>query len=102
MGFADRFRRLRKNVGAGIGGEHVDHEAELKVGMAMYDDWDIVADFNDLDTARAWKQLLWERGMNSVLTSDYPLDRFGRGDISLRVEPGLGIEAEELLEGDDD
>lgn len=97
MGFADRFKRFGRQASE----PHVDHEAELKVGMAMYDSWDIVADFGDLATARAWKELLWERGMNSVLTSDYPLDRFGRGDVSLRVEAGLGIEAEELLEGDD-
>jgi hypothetical protein len=35
-----------------------------------------------------------------VLTSDWPLDRFGRGDIALRVPAGRGIEAEELLDSD--
>ena len=33
-----------------------------------------------------------------MLTSDWPLDEWGRGDIALRVPPGRGIEAEEMLE----
>ena len=37
-------------------------------------------------------------GMEAVLTSDWPLDEYGRGDISLRVPAGRGIEAEEMLE----
>jgi hypothetical protein len=32
-----------------------------------------------------------------VITSDWPLDEFGRGDIALRVRPGDWSEAEELL-----
>ena len=32
-----------------------------------------------------------------MLTADWPLDRFGRGDIALRVPPGLWSEAEEAL-----
>jgi hypothetical protein len=37
-----------------------------------------------------------------VLTSDWPLDRFRRGDIALRVEGGDYGEAEALLSGLDD
>jgi hypothetical protein len=34
-----------------------------------------------------------------VITSDHPLDRFGRGDIALRVPPGRWSEADEFLSG---
>jgi hypothetical protein len=34
-----------------------------------------------------------------VITADWPLDRFGRGDIALRVTPGGWSEAEEFLSG---
>jgi hypothetical protein len=36
-----------------------------------------------------------------VITSDWPLDEFGRGDIALRVPPGVWSEADEAL-GDPD
>jgi hypothetical protein len=36
------------------------------------------------------------------VTSDWPLDRFGRGDVALRVPPGLWSDAEEVLGGLDD
>ena len=32
-----------------------------------------------------------------MLTADHPLDKWGRGDIALRVPPGKWSEAEELL-----
>ena len=35
--------------------------------------------------------------MEAVITSDYPLDEWGRGDIALRVPPGRWSEAEEML-----
>ncbi len=38
-----------------------------------------------LRTARAWHQALIEAGIEAALTADWPLDRFGRGDIALRV-----------------
>ena len=39
---------------------------------------------------------------DAVLTSDWPLDRFGRGDIALRVPADRWSEAEELLGPDDE
>ena len=48
-------------------------------------------------TARAWHQALAEAGIEAVLTADWPLDRFGRGDISLRVRREDWSEAELLL-----
>jgi hypothetical protein len=75
--------------------------ADLFVGDPAYDDWEVVRDFEDLDSAKAWHQHLAEGGVESVLTSDYELDRFGRGDIALRVPPGQWSEAEELLGPDE-
>jgi hypothetical protein len=76
--------------------------ADIHVGDPRYDDWEVVRDFEDQDTARAWHQTLVEQGIaEAVLTTDWPLDRFGRGDIALRVPPGLWSEAEELLGQDE-
>jgi hypothetical protein len=69
------------------------------VGDPRFDDWEVVRDFEDLATARAFRQQVGESGIEAVLTTDWPLDRFGRGDIALRVPPGLWSEAEELLSG---
>ena len=71
--------------------------ADLFVGDPSYDGWEVVRDFEELDAAKAWRQHLAEAGIEAVLTSDYELDRFGRGDIALRVPPGRWSEAEELL-----
>jgi hypothetical protein len=95
MGFRDR---ISKALGTGQGAQRPDGLAELAVGDAAYDDWDIVADYEDLDTARAFRQILTDGGYETILTSDWPLDEFGRGDISLRVRPGLGLEADDLLD----
>jgi hypothetical protein len=95
MGWRDRIGRT---LGASSGSLHPDGLAELQVGNAAYDDWDIVRDFGELETARAFRQALTDQGAEAVLTSDWPLDEFGRGDISLRVPAGRGIEAEEMLE----
>ena len=95
MGLGDRFRRLWGTVG---GESHPDGLAELHVGDPRFDDWEVVRDFGELETARAFRQSLAERGLESVLTADWPLDEYGRGDIALRVPPGAWSEAEELLE----
>jgi hypothetical protein len=90
--------RLSRAFGTSEGSLHPDGLAELQIGNAAFDDWDIVADYPELETARAFRQALTDRGMEAVLTSDWPLDEYGRGDISLRVPAGRGIEAEEMLE----
>jgi hypothetical protein len=95
MGFRDRLARA---LGTSEGSLHPDGLAELRVGDAAYDDWDVVADYADLETARAFRQALTDRGVDAVLTSDWPVNEYGRGDISLRVPPGRSIEAEEMLE----
>ena len=46
-----------------------------------FDTWEVVRDFGDVRTARAWHQALEEAGIEAALTADWPIDRFGRGDI---------------------
>ena len=60
---------------------------ELKVGDAAYDEWPIVGDFEEITVAMAFCQQLRESGYAAELTSDWPLDEFGRADIALRVHP---------------
>ncbi len=60
---------------------------ELRVGDAAYDDWPIVADFEEIETAKAFCQQLREAGFAAEITSDWPLDDFGAGDIALRTHP---------------
>jgi hypothetical protein len=79
--------------------EHADGIAELHVGDPRFDDWEVVRELDDLDAARAWRQHLEDAGVEAVITSDWPLDRHGRGDIMLQVPPGSWSEAEELLSG---
>jgi hypothetical protein len=95
MGLRDSFGRL---WGYAAGESRPDGLAELKVGDAAYDDWDVVEDFDELETARAFCQSLTDRGHEAVLTADWPLDEHGRGDIALRVPPGRGPEASEQLD----
>jgi hypothetical protein len=87
MGLLDRFRERRP--GPGKTPVHIDEPG--------FDEWEVVRGFAELSTARAWHQALDEAGITAVLTSDWPLDRFGRGDIALRVRPDDWSEAELLL-----
>jgi hypothetical protein len=74
----------------------------VHVGDARFDDWEVVRDFEDLQTARAWGRHLADAGFEAVVTSDWPLDRFGRGDLALRVPPGRWSDAEDFLAGLED
>ncbi|MGH2956495.1 MAG: hypothetical protein ACRDL6_05825 [Solirubrobacterales bacterium] len=95
MALGDGLRRFFRDVG---GPPTLDGIDELKVGDAAYDDWEVVRDFEELEAARAWRQQLTDAGLEAVITSDYPLDEYGRGDIALRVPPGRWSEANELLD----
>jgi hypothetical protein len=87
----DRMRSAfrERRPGPGATPVHVDDPA--------FDSWEVVRDFGDLRTARAWHQALIEASITAVLTADWPLDRFGRGDIALRVRAEDWSEAELLL-----
>jgi hypothetical protein len=76
--------------------------ADVHIGDATYDDWAVVRDFEELDTALAFRDQLRDAGFKAVLTSDWELDRFRRGDIALRVEGEDYGDAEVLLSGLDD
>jgi hypothetical protein len=80
-------RRLRRRA----------REPRIHIGDPRFDGWEVVRDFEDLESAMAWRQHLSEAGLESALTADWPLDEFGRGDIALRVPPGRWSDAEELL-----
>jgi hypothetical protein len=90
MSLRDRLARWRRrSPGPGVTPVYVDD--------AGYDSWEVVRDFVDVKAARAWHQVLVEAGIEAALTADWPLDRFGRGDIALRVPPDRWSEAELLL-----
>ena len=97
MGLRDRLSRIWGTAGGEL---HPDGLDELVVGDPAYDDWEVVRDFEDLETARAFRQALTDRGMEAMLTSDWPLDEWGRGDIALRVPRESASDAEDLLDGD--
>lgn len=71
MGF---FRRRRR-------------EPQVHIGDPRFDDWETVDEFEDLSTATAFAGRLDELEIPNALTSDWPLDRSGRGAIYLQV-PG--------------
>jgi hypothetical protein len=83
--------RLRRAFGPGPGATPV-HIADPR-----FERWEGVRDFGDVKTARAWHQALEEAGIEAVLTADWPIDRFGRGEIALCVQPDDWSEAELLL-----
>ena len=72
---------------------------DLQVGDRQYDDWEVVGDYEDLETARAFAGHLSGMGVSCVLTSDWPLDRFGRGDIALRVPAEAYGDATVVMDG---
>jgi hypothetical protein len=89
VGFLSRFRP---------GGEpRRQRDDHLHVGDPRFDQWEVVRDFGDLASARAWRQQLAEAGIDAVITADSELDRFDRGDIFLQVPPDRWSDAEELL-----
>jgi len=72
---------------------------ELHVEALEYDGWAVVEDYENLQTALAFRDRLRELGLEAELTADYPLDRFGRGDIALRVPEWQYGEATVALDG---
>jgi hypothetical protein len=73
--------------------------ARVHVGVPAYDDWTVVEDYEDLETALAFRDRLRDLGLDATLTADHELDRFGRGDIALRVPPGQYGDATVALDG---
>jgi hypothetical protein len=87
MGLRDWIpRRLRTRPGPG--------QTPVHVGDPRFEGWEVVRDFGDLRTARAWYQALEEAGIEAALTADWPPDRFGHGEIFLCVPGDRWSEAE--------
>jgi hypothetical protein len=91
MSLLDRFRFARRDRRPGPG------KTPVYVDDPAFDSWEVVRDFGDVRTARAWHQALVEARIEAVLTADWPIDRYGRGDIALRVRGEDWSEAEFLL-----
>ncbi len=91
MGLADRLRGLFGAPGKGPG------QTPVHLNDPRFEAWEVVREFGDVRTARAWHQALLEAGIEAALTADWPLDRFGRGEIYLQVPGEHWSEAELLL-----
>jgi len=74
-------------------------QQHLHVGDPRFDEWEVVRDFEDIETGLAWRRHFEQAGFQVVLTADWPLDRFGRGDVALRVPAGDWSDAEEFAAG---
>jgi hypothetical protein len=72
---------------------------EVHVDAPEYDAWAVVEDYEDLETALAFRDRLRHLGLRAELTADHPLDRYRRGDIALRVPPDSYGDATVALEG---
>ena len=81
-----RFRRSSRGSGD-----------ELHIGDPRFDDWEVVREFEDVESARAWRRHLEEAGIEAVVTADHELDRFGRGDVYLQVPADQWSDAEAFL-----
>jgi hypothetical protein len=70
---------------------------ELHVADPRFDDWEVVREFEDAESAHAWRRHLDDAGIEAVVTADHELDRFGRGDVYLQVPPDRWSDAEAFL-----
>jgi hypothetical protein len=77
-------------------------EREPYIGDPRFDDWETVAEFEQLDLAQAFAVRLTELGIPNALTADEPLDRLGRGDLYLQVPPECYGDATVALDGLDE
>jgi hypothetical protein len=85
-----RIPRLRK---PGMAGDPV-----ISIGDPRLEGWETVSEFEDRNTALAWRDQLRAMGVEASCVADHPLDRFGRGDVYLVVPPGQWSRANEILE----
>ncbi len=74
----------------------------MAIGDPRFGNWETVSTFEDQLTAVAWRDQLRGMGVDASCVSDYPLDRFGRGDIYLVVPPDQWSRATEILDNLDD
>jgi len=84
MGLFDRLRGPGKETG-------------VYINDPRFDGWEVVREFEDVESARSWCTHLNDVGIEAAITADHALDRFGRGDIYLQVPPERWSDAEEFL-----
>jgi hypothetical protein len=77
-------------------------EPAVLVGDPRVEGWETVSTFEEQTAAVAWRDRLRELGVDACCAADWPLDRFGRGDIFLVVPPEQWSRANEIIENLDD
>jgi hypothetical protein len=55
---------------------------QVHLGDPRFDDWEVVADYEELDTALAFRDRLRELGLDAELTTDHPLATSSRAGTS--------------------
>jgi hypothetical protein len=84
-----------------FGRARVAKEPAVAVDDPRFTGWETVRSFEDRDTAVAWRDQLRALGVDASCVADYPLDRFGRGDIYLVVPPAQWSRANEIVDNID-
>ncbi len=73
-------------------------EESVSIGDPRFEGWETVSVFEDQETALAWRDQLRAMSLDASCIADYPLDRFGRGDIYLVVPPDQWSRANDIVE----
>ena len=85
-----RIPRLRK--------PGVASDPAVSIGDPRLEGWETVGEFEDRNTALAWRDQLRAMGVEASCVADHPLDRFGRGDVYLVVPPEHWSRANEIVD----
>jgi hypothetical protein len=86
------FERLLRKSGTAQKGP------DVAIADPRLDDWETVSTFEDRATAIAWRDRLRDLGLDASCAADYPLDRFGRGEVYLVVPPEQWSRANEIVD----
>jgi hypothetical protein len=73
-------------------------EPEVSIGDPRLEGWETVSQFEERNTALAWRDQLRGLGVDASCVADHPLDRFGRGDVYLVVPPEQWSRANEIID----
>jgi hypothetical protein len=73
-------------------------EPAVAIADPRFAGWETVSTFEQQDTAVAWRDQLRAMGVDASCVADYPLDRFGRGDIYLVVPSAQWSRANEIID----
>lgn len=73
-------------------------EPAVAIGDPRLEGWETVSVFEEQKAAVAWRDQLRAMEVDASCVADYPLDRFGRGDIYLVVPPEQWSRANEIVD----